>query len=163
MRESSGSTVERTPRKIIRWLLIAIVLGAVGFTFAYRRRPVLMSFYEPGGSAEQPIWVIMNPLRDTASEDAAEAVLRQLRSGEQQELLESLKRYSDSDSVNQMIASEYDHRLREWKLVTRTDSGPRVTLFYRVLRADSGAQTPLWMTMKQIDGRWSVVDFATSR
>src|SRR5580698_6964399 len=90
--------MQREPKARVRgFLLIAaatvIVFTTAFFVYASRRQEVMLFYY--GGAVEVPdgrAIAVMNPFRDKASEETAERLIRDLRTGNCQAIV---KQFSD--------------------------------------------------------------------
>lgn len=133
-------------------LLVLVGLGAMAIT----RKPMLFSLADVGDASGQPVLAVMNPFRDRAPEQAAEAVLSGLQRGDTEHALSLV----DGGVPPLVHASEKQYRLRSWKLVRRTDSPSSVELVYRTSRsADDRAVMPLFVHVRQANDRWRVTRF----
>jgi len=140
---------EMKPR-IGRLLSIAAATAIVftGALFVYAsKRPEAMLFYY-GGAVEVPngrAIAIMNPFRDTASEETAERLIRDLRTGNCQAIV---KEFSDDGP---RICSVLQTTRRS-RLVWRQDGTLNRMLVYDVPEK----QARLWIGFAREEGGWQV-------
>jgi hypothetical protein len=140
-------------RPIPAWLpLITIGLAVtllLGFLFS---APRLLRIKDP--SAVDPsdgLIVIMNPLRERASEATGDDFLRRLREGP----CESSLSFMPSDRRAEVCERERAYRIVSWKLRDREGKGDQVRLFYSVYRRPMLAvPTNVWVTVALVKGKW---------
>jgi hypothetical protein len=120
---------------------------------------VLYAHVESGDPVHEPVFSILNPFRDHASERAAGALLDDLRHGEYGQ---GLSRIEDPNArKNEIETHERAHRLQAWKLMNRVDHGMSTRLFYRARREKSGSDVPMWIVVERDGDRWRVRSYET--
>jgi hypothetical protein len=139
-----------TTARVGRLLLMAAAI-VIAFTTAFliyaSRRPEAMLFYY-GGAVEVPngrAIAVMNPFRDTASEDTAGRLIRDLKSRNCESIV---KEFSD-DGRRICSVLQTTHRAR---LVWRQDSVLIRTLVYDIPEKHAR----LWIGFAREEGGWQV-------
>jgi hypothetical protein len=116
-------------RRILRLLVIVgtlLVTVLIGVSLAYAR-PVLFRTYRYGAISEQPI-AFFNPLRDRTPERVGDAVLKQMKSGEYNQVLEPFVR--DAERREHLYMRETEYPVESWVLGDHLDDNEGVTLLY---------------------------------
>lgn len=121
--------------------------------------PVLWALVEPGDPIGEPVFVLMNPLRDKNPETKAEELLKMLRDRKCVELIGTFE-------SNIVCTSEFDYQIRDWVLSNRVDREGLIKLYFRVTRV--GTATDLetstgnfWFELENKGGEWIVVNATT--
>jgi hypothetical protein len=89
-------------------------------------------------------------------EEAADSLLRQLRSGEFDAVFAQLP-YGGVNKETQMRERQY--RLRWWWLTGHEQKPAELKLKYRVVRGWTPIPSPVWITVAQRDGKWRAVAY----
>lgn len=147
--------------KLASGIAIVIAVATAGL-FVFRSRPVLYSVTETGDPVNEPVWSLLNPLRDRVPERAAEAVLGHLLRGDCSRAVAEMKLTNDRRSA--IAKQEYEHPLRSFRLINRSGVGTTTRLFYRITRArPAEADSPLWIDVRRSDSGdlWEVTRFET--
>lgn len=158
---SRGRRRAKIPRKrLVAAAAIAVALAAAaGGAFRAMKcgGPVLCAFREPGDVLGEPIFLILNPLRDRGPERAADAFLAVLKSGRPELVIPPLRQSNGA----WLLDREGRFRITDRALRNRTGSPDRVRLFYRVVRLESGNDNPLWVDVVKRGDRWQVASLET--
>lgn len=137
----------------LRMVLVVAGIGLlVAGTGLYFAPPVIWSLREPGDPIGEPIFVLLNPIRNRNPESTADKILRMLRDGKCDQLFESIS----NKNIN--CVKESENPLSTWSLYNRTDSEGSTTLYYRVVRESSDSERffDLWVELKSKDGEWII-------
>jgi hypothetical protein len=141
-------------------LLGSILVAAAAILFIMRSRPVLLAVHEPGDPVNEPVWTVLNPMRDRSPEQPVRELFQALRKRNYSRAL-SLMNSLDA-RAKRIIRDERDHPLEEWELVNRSDSPQRTDLFYVLRRAgDARTDSPVWVEVQKrpSSGVWMITDF----
>ena len=122
--------------------------------------PVLAKSPEIDPLTKIPLSIDLNPLRDRASERAANEFLRSMRDGHcQQELADWEKDYRARRAAF-ICDSEAKHPLASWKIVDWEERPPLRLLYYKAKRRnDAGTEEILSVTLDDRSGDWVVTKY----
>ena len=137
-------------------LAVVLVIAIAGVLVV--RNPVVFAIHEGGNPLKEPVWSLMNPLRDRGPERAAEAILNDLKRGACDEAFARIA--LPPNEAAEMKESERAYRVHDWNLVGRKDTADTSRLFYRTGRDKSKSNnSPVWITVKRANGKWAAVDY----
>lgn len=143
------------PRVGIAALLLVIALALAWYA---KGRTVLFALYDTGDPRKEPVWSILNPIRNRGPERTAAAFLAELRQGQADQAFRHL--HVRSDAMAQARLKESQYPVQRWKLLDRRDSNEGVKLYYLVLRASSKEfDSPIWLTVQRTPIGWEVTEF----
>lgn len=139
-------------------LAILAGLAIVALCVAALRAPaVLYRFKDPAAvDPSAGLFVLFNPVRARFPEQAAEGVLRQLRSGKCATALA----FVEPQRRNDICQRERAYRAVTWTLRDREDRPGRSRLFFSVSRTPLPlTESNVWITVQSSAGRWRPVEF----
>jgi hypothetical protein len=150
-------------------LHIAIAAGAgvlllFGFFFYLAwlngQPPVLAKSPELEPLTNIPVSIKLNPMRDRASERAANEFLHSMREGHCKQQLADWEHDYRASRAAFICDSEVKHPLLGWKLADWEERPPLRILYYRGKRAnDAGADQILSVTLDDRSGEWVVTKY----
>jgi hypothetical protein len=149
---------------------IAIAVGAavllVGVFVGYlwwlsNQGPVLARSKDHDPLTGLPVSIRMNPLRDRATEKAANRFLRELRDGHCDELLHAWQHDYHKKYAKYICSSEAQHPLLSWELVEWEEAPPLIILHYRGARqgGPGSDQSLLTVTTEHKGAEWVVTKY----
>lgn len=143
-------------------LLVLVFLGYL--VWLGNQGPVLARSEEHDPLSGLPISISMNPLRDRATEHAANKFLRELRDGRCDELLAKWEHDYHKKYAHFICNSEAQHPLLSWELVDWEDAPPLIILHYRGKRRNSTTQPGTYkelftVTAENRGGEWVVTKY----
>ena len=151
--------------KIIAIVVVGLIVVSILYLFITRNsRPVLLRFGNQT-TAEGSGFVVQNPFRERAPEDEAEKLLRDLKGGKCEQVLNLPG--LDAEKVASTCQQEGSYPLRDWSLVDRTDIGRQTIFVYQVVRNDrggSGTDTAhlAWIDVEKVkEDQWRVLSYQT--
>jgi len=149
--------------KIIAYAVIGLIIVSVLYLFITRNsRPVLFR-YGKHASAEENAFVVQNPFRERAPEDEAEKLLRDLKAGKCEQVLNLPG--LDAEKIASTCQQESIYPIQDWSLADRTDIGRQTIFVYAVVRHDSGGSDTAhlaWIDVEKIaEDRWRVLSYQT--
>lgn len=137
----------------------AVVLASAGAISISPREPVLFTYVEEGDPSGEPIFALMNPLRDRQPEQLAESLLRRLKASDMAAAPRMVRGLSPN-VVQDLTTHELRYPIVGWRLVNRNDSPSEVSLVYRVARKPAeSADEPVRMTVQRLPEGWQISGF----
>ena len=140
-------------------LLVLVFLGYLWWLS--NQGPVLARSEDHDPLTGLPVSIRMNPLRDRATEKAANKFLRALRDGHCDELLHSWEHDYHKKYAKYICSSEAQHPLESWELVEWEEVRPLIILHYRGTRQGSsaGEENLLTVTTEHKGAEWVVTKY----
>ena len=136
-----------TPRRKTLWIWLGIVAALLVVRLA--TSPVIFRapFFTQEHS-DQPRFVLLNPFRSRAPEEAGNRAVRSIEAGRCNEAVES----SDMDPERKAYTCGWFADLLglHWDLRNRTDSGDKSTLYYW----NEGTIMEVWV--RKVEGTWKL-------
>ncbi len=143
-------------------LLVLIFLGYLWWLS--NQGPVLARSEERDPLTNLPLEIKMNPLRDRSQEHAAGKFLREMQSGECNDVLADWEHDYRKKYAHFICDSESQHKLVSWKLVEWEDTPPSLSLHYRTRRENGNGQPGTYqdlatVTLEKQNGQWVVTKY----
>jgi hypothetical protein len=140
-------------------LLVAVFVGYLWWLS--NQGPVLARSNDHDPLTGLPVSIRMNPLRDRATEKAANRFLRELRDGHCDELLHSWEHDYHKKYAKYICSSEAQHPLLSWELLDWEDRPPLIILHYRGARqgGPGSDQSLLTLTTEHKGAEWVVTKY----
>ena len=141
---------------------VLLVLVFVGYLWWLSNQgPVRARSEDKDALTGLPVSIKMNPLRDRATEKAANKFLRELRDGQCDQLLQNWEHDYHKKYAKYICASEAQHPLLSWQLADWEEAPPLIILHYRGTRQGSAGaeQSLLTVTTEHKGADWVVTKY----
>jgi len=140
-------------------LLVGVFVGYLWWLS--NQGPVLARSEDKDPLTGFPVSIKMNPLRDRATEKAANKFLRELRDGHCDDLLSKWEHDYHKKYAKFICRSEAEHPLLAWELAEWEEAPPLIILHYRGTRqAASGTERSLLtVTAEHKGAEWLVTKY----
>jgi hypothetical protein len=144
---------------------VLVLLVFFGYLMWLNNQPPVLSRSEDKDPLSGiPNSISLNPLRDRASERAANKFIRSMRDGDCNKQLADWEKDYRKKYAKFICDSESKHPLRKWELVEWEDTPPLRILHYRGTRLDNPHQEDTYqelfsVTLDQRSGDWSVTKY----
>jgi hypothetical protein len=160
---STVGALSRSPRRFMKRILIlvlAILIGLVGYLFFTRSNPVVYRYVERA-AGNYSAFVILNPFRDREPERQAEVVLQALKARDCRRAL-SLQTL-DSARIEYLCERENKYPIESWDLMDRKGDGRKTQLIYDLNRLGSEGKPGsclAWIDVEN-NGTWRATKYDT--